>query len=297
MQVESSGRTLVFGASRRCAACERIVNATFAAEADGDISVADEIEPIPQPPPPWQSDGDAPPSWLGVPSGETEPRACAFCGEVPPPRSSFCPRCGRALTAALLPSQGDALSIVFTDIEDSTFLTDRMGDATWEAIIDEHNDIIREEIHIHAGFEVKLTGDGFLIAFADAVQALHCAVQIQHRVTARADERGASWPVHVRVGIHRGDVILRPGGDILGRAVNMASRIMDKGRGGDIVASAAFVDAVEPKITRKFWTDFGDRRLRGLSERVRVYRFEWPAYIHINQDPDETTPELTPAVH
>ncbi len=254
----------------------------------------DESEQVPQPSLPWQVDDDAPPSWLGVPPADGEPRACAFCGEVPPPRSSFCPRCGRALTAALLPSQGDALSIVFTDIEDSTFLTDRLGDASWEAIIDEHNDIIREEIHTHAGFEVKLTGDGFLIAFADPIQALHCATRIQARVTTRADERGSSWPVHVRVGIHRGDVILRPGGDILGRAVNMASRIMDKGRGGDIVASAIFVEAVEPKIPRTFWTDFGDRRLRGLSDRVRMFRFEWPAYIGAEDGSGETVSELTP---
>lgn len=257
----------------------------------------DELDQIPEPPPPWHPDEDAPPSWLGVPATDPEPRACAFCGEVPPPRSSFCPRCGRALTAALLPSQGEALSIVFTDIEDSTFLTDRLGDATWEAIIDEHNDIIREEIHAHAGFEVKLTGDGFLIAFADPVQALRCASRIQARVTRRADERGASWPVHVRVGIHRGDVILRPGGDILGRAVNMASRIMDKGRGGDIVASSVFVEAVEPKISRKFWTNFGDRRIRGLNERVRVYRFEWIEYIHSEEGSGEAEPELTPVGH
>lgn len=259
--------------------------------------MADVPEQIPDRPPAWQVDHDAPPSWLGEPAAESAPRACAFCGEVAPPRSSFCPRCGRALTAALLPSHGEALSIVFTDIEDSTFLTDRLGDATWEAIIDEHNDIIREEIHAHAGFEVKLTGDGFLIAFADPLQALRCAARIQARVSARADERGAAWPVHMRVGIHRGDVILRPGGDILGRAVNMASRIMDKGRGGDIVASAVFVEAVEHKVAQNFWTDFGDRRLRGLSDRVRMYRFSWLEYLRAEQGADESEPALTPVAH
>lgn len=259
--------------------------------------MADESEQIPERPSQWQLDQDAPPSWLGEPTADAAPRACAFCGEVPPPRSSFCPRCGRALTAALLPSHGEALTIVFTDIEDSTFLTDRLGDATWEAIIDEHNDIIREEIHAYAGFEVKLTGDGFLIAFADPVQALRCAARVQARVTTRADERGAAWPVHMRVGIHRGDVILRPGGDILGRAVNMASRIMDKGRGGDIVASAAFVEAVEHKVRRDFWTDFGDRRLRGLSDRVRLYRFEWRNYLGAEQGAGQSEPALTPVGH
>ncbi len=221
---------------------------------------------------------DAPPSWLGGgPEGE-EVRACAFCGEKPPPGSSFCPNCGRAVTASLLPQQGEAATVLFTDIEDSTHLTERLGDLQWEMIIDEHNELVREELHRHAGFEVKLTGDGFLIVFADAMQALRCAAHVQEQVSRLADLRGAAWPVSLRMGVHRGDVILRPGGDILGRTVNMAARIMAKGRGGSIVVSQALKDDVGRQIRPEFWTDMGARRIRGLDRRERMYLFRWPEF-------------------
>ena len=229
--------------------------------------------------------GDAPPSWLGGESRAAEERRCAFCGETAPPASSFCPNCGRALTAALLPPHGEALSVVFTDIEDSTQLTERLGDQIWEAIIDEHNDIVREELHRHRGFEVKLTGDGFLIVFADAIDALRCASRIQARVTLRAAHRGAGWPVRVRMGIHLGDVIMRPGGDILGRTVNMASRILAKGDGGMILGSADFVAEVESDVPADFWADMGARRIRGLSRRERLYRFDWAEFLRAEAAP------------
>ena len=213
--------------------------------------------------------------------------ACAFCGERPPPGSSFCPNCGRAVTASLLPQQGEAATVLFTDIEDSTHLTERLGDRQWETIIDEHNEIVREELHRHAGFEVKLTGDGFLIVFADPIQALRCAAHIQAQVTVQADRRGAAWPVRVRMGVHRGDVILRPGGDILGRTVNMAARIMAKGRGGAIVVSQSLRDNVSRQISSDFWLDMGARRVRGLDRRERMFQFMWPEYLRHEADRQE----------
>ena len=229
---------------------------------------------------PWRRvAADAPPSWLGGRAEPTEPRACTFCGELPPPASSFCPKCGRALTASLLPRQGEAATVLFTDIEDSTHLTELLGDRRWETIMDEHNDIVREELHRHAGFEVKHTGDGFLTVFADPLQALRCAARVQAHVTAHAAQRGADWPVHVRMGVHRGDVILRPGGDILGRTVNMAARIMDKGRGGTIVASEDLREHVARQIRPEFWLDMGTRRLKGLEKRERIYFLRWPEYL------------------
>ncbi len=230
---------------------------------------------------------DAPPSWLGGRAEGEEVRACAFCGEQPPLGSSFCPNCGRAVTASLLPRQGEAATVLFTDIEDSTHLTERLGDLQWESIIDEHNDIVREELHRHAGFEVKFTGDGFLIVFADGMQALRCAAHVQEKVTRLADRRGAAWPVRLRMGVHRGDVILRPGGDILGRTVNMAARIMAKGRGGSIVVSQALRDDLGRHVRPEFWTDMGARRIRGLDRRERMYLFGWPQFFAWEADPDQ----------
>ncbi len=225
----------------------------------------------------WRRSADAPPSWIG--GEDTARRACAFCGEVPPPASSFCPNCGRAVTASILTQQGESATVLFTDIEDSTHLTERLGDAQWESIIDDHNNIVREELDRYAGFEVKLTGDGFLILFTNGMQALRCAARIQARVTSEANRLGAEWPVRVRMGIHRGDVIYRPGGDILGRTVNMAARVMAKGRGGTIVVSQALHGHVGRQIAPTFWVDMGARRIRGLNRRERMFLFDWPEYL------------------
>ncbi len=195
------------------------------------------------------------------------------------------------MTAALLPQQGESLTVLFTDIEDSTNLTERLGDLQWEQIIDLHNEIVREELHRHAGFEVKLTGDGFLIAFADGMNALRCAARVQDQVTQFSALRGANWPVSVRMGVHRGDVILRPGGDILGRTVNMAARIMAKGRGGSIVVSQALRDDVERFIGDELWVNMGARRIRGLERRERMYLFRWPEFLEFEEDQGRPRPQ------
>ena len=238
----------------------------------------------------WTQHKDAPPSWLGDPS-QAEARACAFCGEVPPPDSLFCPKCGRALTASLMPQQGEAATVLFTDIEDSTHLTEMLGDRQWDEIIDAHNQIVREEIQLHSGFEVKQTGDGFLIVFSDGIQALRCAARIQARVTVRADRLGTDWPIHVRMGVHRGDVILRPGGDILGRTVNMAARVMDKGQGGQIVVSQHLREHVRRQIVAEFWSDMGARRMKGLSRRERMFEFRWAEYLRSEASLAQPGPE------
>ena len=227
---------------------------------------------------------DGPPPWLFGETPDGGPlldRLCAFCGEQAPPGSSFCPNCGRALTAALFPAHGRPLTVLFTDIEDSVLLTERLGDVAWSSIIDEHNTIVREAIQQFAGFEVKLTGDGFLIVFADAVRAVGCAATIQYRIQTTRGDR-ADWPVQVRIGIHRGDVILRPGGDILGRTVNMAERIMAKGSGEEIWASTEVYEEVRHAVSRRLWLDRGSRRLKGVAGRHHLYELLWRQALEID---------------
>ena len=132
------------------------------------------------------------PPWLlaeepdaGAPGG----RICAFCGEEAPSDSAFCPNDGKALTAALFPASGTPLTVVFTDIEDSVKLTERLGDFAWADIVDAHNVIVRQSIEQHSGFEVKVTGDGFLIVFADPTQAVRCAQDIQQRMAVQGARR------------------------------------------------------------------------------------------------------------
>src|SRR3990172_788959 len=71
------------------------------------------------------------------------------------------------------------VAILFSDIEDSTVLTERLGDQAWMALLQSHNDLVRAQVRAHGGFEVKTMGDGFMVAFQSARRALQCAIGMQ----------------------------------------------------------------------------------------------------------------------
>ncbi len=74
---------------------------------------------------------------------------------------------------------------MFSDIEGSTAMADRLGDTKFMEVLREHNAIIRDQIKAHAGFEVKSEGDGFMVAFQSAGRALTCASAIQKALVER----------------------------------------------------------------------------------------------------------------
>ncbi|MDP9237593.1 MAG: AAA family ATPase, partial [Chloroflexota bacterium] len=77
------------------------------------------------------------------------------------------------------PAPDGTVTIMFSDIEDSTVLTERLGDQTWQELLRKHNALIREQLAAHDGYEVKTMGDGFMVAFQSAKKGLDCAVAIQ----------------------------------------------------------------------------------------------------------------------
>jgi len=90
------------------------------------------------------------------------------------------------------------VTILFSDIEGSTQMTERLGDQRWLQVLREHNRIVREQIAVHGGYEVKSQGDGFMLAFQSARRALHCAVAIQRAFTAHNQQHadGAAACAH-----------------------------------------------------------------------------------------------------
>lgn len=164
------------------------------------------------------------------------------------------------------------VTILFTDMEGYTEMTERLGDLQAREILYAHNQLIREQVAKCGGFEVKSQGDGFMIAFAGASKALRCAVGIQHAF-ADYDERHPEEPVRVRMGLHTGEA-LREADDFLGRTVIVASRIADEAKGGQILVSALLKELTDG--TGEF--SFGDVRevkLKGLTQTYRLYPVEW----------------------
>lgn len=174
----------------------------------------------------------------------------------------------RSLLAAAT-TDGGNVTILFTDIEDSTGLTERLGDARAQELIQLHNALVREQVGRYQGVEVKSLGDGFMLAFAEPGAALHCAVAIQRALAAHR-QRHPETGVAVAMGLHCGEAI-RDRGDFYGRTVILAARIRSHARGGQILASAAVRDAAGGAAF-----DRGrDVELKGFTAPHRLYRVDW----------------------
>lgn len=128
------------------------------------------------------------------------------------------------------------VTILFSDIEGSTALNERLGDLRWLDLLRAHHAVIREQIQTHGGFEVKTHGDGFMVAFSSARRAVQCACAIQRAIDGQFST-DPDTPVLVRIGLHTGEA-LKHGADFYGKNIVLAARIADCARGGEILASA-----------------------------------------------------------
>jgi class 3 adenylate cyclase/ketosteroid isomerase-like protein len=163
------------------------------------------------------------------------------------------------------------VTMLFTDIENSTNITERLGDSQWLEVLRSHNAIVREQLNAHGCFEVKSHGDGFMVASQSARRALHCAIGIQQGLTQY--NQVAPEPVQVRMGLHTGEV-LKEADDFFGKHVILASRIAGKARGGEILVSSLLKELTESGGDLRF----GEGReveLKGLAGSYKVHALEW----------------------
>jgi class 3 adenylate cyclase len=158
------------------------------------------------------------------------------------------------------------VTLVFTDIVDSTVLTARLGDQAWMERVLLHRDVIRRTVEASGGMVVETQGDGTLLAFASARGAVSCAIDIQSAIArAFAD---ASPPIHVRIGIHTGDV-LRDADRFFGTTVNYAARVASHALGGEILVSSIVHDLVAG--SRIGFLESRDVELKGLDGTHRLF--------------------------
>jgi class 3 adenylate cyclase len=128
------------------------------------------------------------------------------------------------------------LTVMFTDIVDSTGRAAELGDERWRDLLAQHEQAVRREIARFGGREVKTMGDGFLITFEGTPSsALRCAQEI----SAAVRELG----IEVRIGLHTGECELT-GDDVGGMAVHIASRVMGLAGPSEVLASGAVAGAV-----------------------------------------------------
>jgi len=160
--------------------------------------------------------------------------------------------------------------VLFTDVEGSTALTQRLGDSKARDVLRTHERIVREALRAHGGAEVKALGDGFMASFSSATGALECAIAMQRAFAAHNEAAGE--PIRVRIGLNAGEPIAE-GADLFGTAVNLAARIAARAAGGEILAS----DVVRQLVAGKgfLFADRGEVALRGFEDPVRLYELRW----------------------
>ena len=166
---------------------------------------------------------------------------------------------------------GGTLTIMFTDLEKSTNMVTELGEREAYRVMSLHNAILREQLLKFRGHEAKRVGDGFLVLFASARDALNCAVGIQQNL-AKATP-GLFGPIRVRIGIHVGEVLWDEN-DIFGSAVNFSARVMSEAQGTEILISGLLKEMIA--ISGEF--TFGDEilvPLKGFKGEHRLTYVLW----------------------
>jgi class 3 adenylate cyclase len=176
---------------------------------------------------------------------------------------------GEKATTAMAPS---ALAIIlFTDMEGSTTLTQRLGDAKAQEVLRTHNTIVRDALKAHSGSEIKHTGDGIMASFASASRALECAIAIQ-RALAQHSGENPETPIRVRIGLNAGEPVAEEE-DLFGTAVQLAARICAQAQPGEILVPIVVRELAAGKGF--LFADLGDVALRGFEDPVRLYEVRW----------------------
>lgn len=179
----------------------------------------------------------------------------------------------RHLDPAKLDHDGRTITIAFSDIEGSTQLAAALGDAAWFELLRQHERIVRHRVAEFRGTVVKNQGDGFMVTFSSARNAVRCLIELQ-RDLARWREEDPPAVVRVRMGAHVAEAIHGPAGDLFGHHVNVAARVAGLAEGGQILVSSLVKQLVETRGDLAL----GPGRpvqLKGISGTHTVHPVEW----------------------
>lgn len=161
--------------------------------------------------------------------------------------------------------------VMFTDIVGSTGLNESLGDEEWHRILTAYRSRIRGAVTACGGNEVGTAGDGVLARFDTPADAVLCAIEIQ----CETDElnREDQFAPAVRIGVHAGEAVAAES-DLLGKVVNLASRVADEAGAGEILITEQVADAMGPEVPLD---DRGLRPLKGLTQPRHLLSVRWSA--------------------
>lgn len=161
------------------------------------------------------------------------------------------------------------VTILFTDMEGSTALTQRLGDEGAQRLLRRHNAVVRDALLEYNGSEIKHTGDGIMASFRSARRALDCGVAIQRRLAVDA---GDDTAFRVRIGINSGEPVSDER-DLFGTSVQLAARVCEAADPGQVLVSNVVRELVAGKGF--LFSDRGQITLRGFEDPVRLFELRW----------------------
>ena len=168
-------------------------------------------------------------------------------------------------------SQGERrlAAVMFTDMVDYTTMSEK-DEALALTLLEEHRQLLRPVFARHRGREVKTIGDGFLVEFPSALEAVRCSLEIQQLMYKRNQDVPSERKILLRVAVHLGDVEHRDG-DVYGDAVNIASRIQSLADPGGVCITQQVFDHV--RNNEEFRTEaLGQNQLKNVQISTMVYR-------------------------
>ncbi len=221
-------------------------------------------------------------------------RVCAGCGSELRPTAKFCDECGAATAASGArgePQTSGAqrarpveaagarkvVTVVFADLIGSTSLHERLDAESARLFMESYYGAMRGAVEAHDGTVAKLLGDGVLAVFGaprvaedDAPRAVRAGVEMQRVFHALAAQHGGLvGAIGLRVAINTGEVVASDEAEIIGDPVNVAARLQEQARDGDVVVGEATQRLVSALVTL---APLGSFALKGRSEAVKVYR-------------------------
>ncbi len=160
-------------------------------------------------------------------------------------------------------------AIMFTDI---VGFSRQMGadEARMLRLLEIHNQVVQQAVIEYHGHVIKTIGDAFLVDFPSVVHAVQCAQRIQAQFRTHNAEQEATEQIHVRIGIHLGDIMQRDG-DVFGDGVNIASRLQGLAEPDTICLSDMVYRDVAKKVDLGTVVSLGRPKLKNIAERFQVY--------------------------
>jgi class 3 adenylate cyclase len=163
---------------------------------------------------------------------------------------------------------GSTVGIVFVDIAGFTNFTERVGDEQAINVLTVLNEIVNKSVEASGGECVKGLGDGFLLAFPSASQAITGAMRLSH--AAKKARGNGDLPVHLHIAVHAGEPLVEQD-DLLGHDVNLTARLLEHCKPGEIVVSEAAKELAEKRLKKVTFTNRRRLKVRGLTSRVIAY--------------------------